>query len=57
MYMVYHDMIDYFKLIFSFGSDVNTLYFAPLKFLIDNDKHKEETEFENNYFKCKYYMF
>lgn len=50
-------MIDYFKLIFSFGSDVNTLYFAPLKFLINNDKHKEETEFENNYFKCKYYMF
>lgn len=57
-------MIDYFKLISSFGSDVrtkfNTLYFISLKFLIDYDKYKEETEFENNYFKCiicfkKYY--
>lgn len=31
----------------------NTLYFLfPLKFLIDYDKYKEETEFEYNYFKC-----
>lgn len=53
-------MIDYFKLIFSFGSDVrakfNTLYFISLKFLIDYDKYKEETEFENNYFKCIIYF-